>query len=106
MYRVTTQSGTEYVVRNGRLTRDAEYDPYTPPDMQPPPIVNRPFVADTTPTVGARWRFRLTGSAFFVTSPVVSVARYCAGCDTYGDLFFCGEAEREYRAELAAENAA
>jgi hypothetical protein len=95
MFLVRTASGTEYVVRNGRLTRTStqEPNPYLGPEYAIPAMVDAPFTNDTTPAVGERWRYRLVGQRGpYVTSPVVSVARYCAGCDTFGDLFLCGNA--------------
>lgn len=88
MVRILTESGTEYILRNGRLTRTAVPQPYLPPDAQLASLVNVPFVPALTPTVGESWGFT-AGGALYTTTRVVSVDRYCARCDTYGDLFRC-----------------
>jgi hypothetical protein len=95
MFLVRTQSGSEYVVRNGRIDRAPKFDPYVPPDMQFGQFgtwTGRLFANVTTPTVGEAWVFTLKGTCDIVTSPVVAVETYCARCDTFGDLYFCGSA--------------
>ena len=94
MYQFTTQSGTAYTVRDGRITRMGE------------PILNDPDLAIVNervrfphgaPTVGQRCRIVLpdTTAGAITTSPVTTVERYCPTCDTFGDLFGC-------QADLAA----
>lgn len=93
MFLVRTESGTEYEVRNGRITRIPKVNPYLPPDhLQNTRWNGDVFANVTTPTVGERWIFTLTPGPRITTSPVVAVERYCASCDTYGDLFFCSPA--------------
>lgn len=89
MYLVRTSSGTEYVVRNGRITREAVPQPYLAPECQLAPIVNVPFTSASGPVVDAQWHFTAAGR-YWATSHVVAVEPYCAGCDTFGDLWSCG----------------
>lgn len=91
MYLVRTESGTEYEVRNGRITRIPVPNPYMPPDHVIR-ITAECFTQTTGPVVGERWSFTAPSTGRVNTTPVVAVERYCASCDTYGDLFFCSPA--------------
>lgn len=88
MILIRTASGTEYTIRNGRLSRDGAVDMYTPPDMQAPSFTNVPFTNVTIPTVGEAWSFRLAGEkGAWRSSTVTSIDRYCASHDIFGCPF-------------------
>lgn len=88
MYQIITASGTEYEIRNGRITRTGDV-PVVGRDGFPEPrceaIVNEPFVLDIPAQVGQRFQFRIKRTGGYVTTtPVQSIERYCRTHDFYG----------------------
>lgn len=57
---VRTISGAEYTIVNGRMTRQADVNPYCPPDLQPVErIVDEPVVLLSALTPGQQLTFRV-----------------------------------------------
>lgn len=66
MYGFTTQSGTRYIVKDGRISREGD------DIVNRPGVIHRaPVIIPAAPKVGQRFRFRLKADRDWVTtSPV------------------------------------
>lgn len=73
MYDVITASGSTYTIRNGRITRDGDVNPYLPPDAQVGAMVNLCFTWVTPPVLGAPMVFRTADGRITRTSPVEAI---------------------------------
>lgn len=94
MYQIITRSGTQYEIRNGRITRCGDVpvvDRATGlPDDRAAVIVNEPFVLVSPPTVGHSLHFRIKRTGGEITSsPIQTIEHYCPTHDLFGCWLCC-----------------